>query len=265
MGMVIVVGGPQYRVGSHRLFVSLARDIAARGVAVLRFDCRGMGDSEGEFPGFEMVEPDIEAAITALLAFAPSISKVALWALCDGASAISVYAHKDPRVTNIALINPWVRTEAVQARAYLKHYYLQRLIHPAFLQKLRSGEFDALEATRSLVHIVVRALRGDPRREKDGANVGATLHDRMAIALGKFSGSILLIMSGRDLTAREFDDVTGHSRRWQEIFAADRFQRHELKEADHTFAQREWREQMTIWTNNWLKQNAAANRGSSAR
>lgn len=265
MGMVIVVGGPQYRVGSHRLFVSLARDIAARGVAVLRFDCRGMGDSEGEFPGFEMVEPDIEAAITALLAFAPSISKVALWALCDGASAISVYAHKDPRVTGIALINPWVRTEAVQARAYLKHYYLQRLIHPAFLQKLRSGEFDALEATRSLVHIVVRALRGDPRREKDGANVGATLHDRMAIALGKFAGSIMLIMSGRDLTAREFDDVTGHSRRWQEIFAADRFQRHELKEADHTFAQREWREQMTIWTNNWLKQNAAANRGSSAR
>lgn len=42
-GVLVVVGGPQYRAGSHRQFTLLARDLAAYGVPVLRFDCRGMG------------------------------------------------------------------------------------------------------------------------------------------------------------------------------------------------------------------------------
>jgi pimeloyl-ACP methyl ester carboxylesterase len=46
-GVVIVVGGPQYRGGSHRQFVQLARRLAHEGHAVLRFDVRGMGDSSG--------------------------------------------------------------------------------------------------------------------------------------------------------------------------------------------------------------------------
>eukprot|EP00487_Bulimina_marginata_P004583 TRINITY_DN21221_c0_g1_i1.p1 TRINITY_DN21221_c0_g1~~TRINITY_DN21221_c0_g1_i1.p1 ORF type:complete len:104 (-),score=8.73 TRINITY_DN21221_c0_g1_i1:127-438(-) len=33
-GVVIVVGGPQTRVGSHRLFVSLARELSKQGIAV---------------------------------------------------------------------------------------------------------------------------------------------------------------------------------------------------------------------------------------
>src|SRR5262245_60307703 len=37
-GVIIVVGGPQYRVGSHRQFVLMARELARRGHAVLRFD-----------------------------------------------------------------------------------------------------------------------------------------------------------------------------------------------------------------------------------
>jgi alpha-beta hydrolase superfamily lysophospholipase len=52
IGVVVVVGGPQYRVGSHRQFVLLARDLAAAGIPTLRFDTRGMGDSGGDFPGF---------------------------------------------------------------------------------------------------------------------------------------------------------------------------------------------------------------------
>ena len=41
-GVLIVVGGPQYRVGSHRQFTLLARHLASLRIPVLRFDCRGM-------------------------------------------------------------------------------------------------------------------------------------------------------------------------------------------------------------------------------
>ena len=40
-GVVIIVGGPQYRAGSHRQFVHLARALAGAGHPVLRFDVRG--------------------------------------------------------------------------------------------------------------------------------------------------------------------------------------------------------------------------------
>ena len=49
-GVVIVVGGAQSRVGSHRMFVTLARGLAELGCTVLRFDRRGMGDSGGDDP-----------------------------------------------------------------------------------------------------------------------------------------------------------------------------------------------------------------------
>jgi len=48
-GVLIVVGGPQYRAGSHRQFTLLARHLAERGVPTLRFDYRGMGDSDGGY------------------------------------------------------------------------------------------------------------------------------------------------------------------------------------------------------------------------
>jgi uncharacterized protein len=79
LGVVIAVGGPQYRAGSHRQFVLLARRLAAAGFAALRFDMRGMGDSEGEFPGFEGLGPDLTAAGHALMAQAPGVRRLVYW------------------------------------------------------------------------------------------------------------------------------------------------------------------------------------------
>src|SRR5450759_3426358 len=100
-GVVVIVGGPQYRVGSHRQFVLLSRALATAGYGVLRFDYRGMGDSTGAQRDFEAVSADIASAIDTLRQRLPSVKYIALWGLCDAAAAALLYCHdtQDPRVT----------------------------------------------------------------------------------------------------------------------------------------------------------------------
>src|SRR5690349_15977659 len=73
VGVLVVVGGPQYRAGSHRQFVLMARELARAGYPVLRFDYRGMGDSDGAPCSFEQIDPDIRAAIDAFMKHEPQL------------------------------------------------------------------------------------------------------------------------------------------------------------------------------------------------
>ena len=63
VGVLIIVGGPQYRAGSHRQFTLLARHLADAGHAVLRFDYRGMGDSSGDARDFLGIDADGQTCI----------------------------------------------------------------------------------------------------------------------------------------------------------------------------------------------------------
>ncbi|MFZ0692973.1 MAG: hydrolase 1, exosortase A system-associated [Alphaproteobacteria bacterium] len=254
LGVVIVVGGPQYRVGSHRQFILLARDLAARGFGVVRFDCRGMGDSGGEFPGFEHIEPDVAAAVELLVQRTPSITRIVLWGLCDATLAIARQASRDRRICGVVLVNPWVRSEASQARTHLKHYYLQRLVQKDFLTKLATGKFNPIASARALIRDTVRAFGAlddslPPTQEADGN----PLVQGMGESLQRFTGRILFILSGRDLTAKEFADATRRSKQWQRIYADDRVEVRRLDAADHTFSRRAWRDQVAVWTGEWIK------------
>lgn len=249
-GLVMVVGGPQYRVGGHRKFVNIARDLAAEGTAVLRFDCRGMGDSEGDFPGFELLDSDIVAAISALTSALPSVERIILWGLCDGASAICLCAHKLRRIGGVILINPWVRSETSAARAYLKHYYASHLFDRSLWRKIWRGEFDTLASIRSFARMLAQVISGKARGYGGQA---LSLPERMALGLKKFGGPIFLILSGRDLTAQEFRDTARTSRTWQSILQGKKLTLREIHEADHTFSRRAWSDQAQAWTREWLR------------
>ena len=111
LGVLVLVGGPQYRVGSHRQFLLLARRLARDGFPTMRFDYRGMGDSTGTPTTFEDTVPDIAAAIVAFKAACPTVQRIVLWGLCDAASAALLYwkATRDARVAGMVLLNPWIR------------------------------------------------------------------------------------------------------------------------------------------------------------
>lgn len=247
-GVVIVVGGPQYRAGSHRQFVSLARALAAAGYAALRFDYRGMGDSGGALRDFEQIDFDLRAAVDALVGAQPQIEQVALWGLCDGASAALMYAPQDARVTALMLANPWARGSETQARTRLVHYYARRLLSADLWRRALSGRLRLRES--------VGDLGGSVRQAVTPAASGG-FRQRMVDGLTAFRGPVLWLMSGADLTAREFETFMAGDRRRAALMSQPRCSRHDLPKADHTFSGPAAEAAVAAATCAWLQRHAA--------
>lgn len=244
-GVVIVVGGAQYRAGSHRQFVQLARFLAKSGFPVLRFDLPGMGDSPGELPSFEDTAPHIAVAINGFQQSQPGVQRVVLWGLCDGASASLLYmdATHDTRIAGLALLNPWVRSEVSLARARVKHYYWQRLQEPDFWQKLLRG---------GVGWGALQKLGRNVRRARGRGATQAGFQERMArgwLALGK---PILLLLSERDLTAQEFVEHAAGSSAWLNWETTSDVETVSIERADHTCSAPESRQATERGTLKWL-------------
>lgn len=260
LGLVLVVGGPQYRVGSHRQFVLLARHLAANGVSVFRFDYRGMGDGEGEARTFADIDDDINAAVNAFYRAAPTLRGVVLWGLCDAASASLFYGYQDERIKGLVLLNPWVYTEQGAAKTYLKHYYLRRLASAELWRKILAFQFDYRESFGSLARLAGTVMSGKNKTNRQTGASGSAKVDanlilpvRLRECLRRYSGPVLLILSGKDLTADEFREAAAADPEWRALLARDCIQRRELPDSDHTFSCRPWRDEVAAITLEWLQ------------
>jgi exosortase A-associated hydrolase 1 len=247
-GVLIVPGGPQYRIGSHRQLVTLSRHLASSGLPVLRFDHRGMGDSEGAMRIYEDIEEDLRTAIDTFFRLVPRLNDVVIWGLCGSASAAALYAHADSRVSGLVLANPWVRTPYGQAQTMVKHYYFPRLLRADLWKRLISGKVDVL---RSLREVLV-TLRAKGKKDR-GLDAAAPLPDRMAEGLRRFQGRVLIYLSGDDLTAKEFEEAIKGSKAWEAALHRPSVQWRRLPDADHTYSNAAWRDQVNRWTSEWSR------------
>lgn len=252
-GVLIAVGGPQYRAGSHRHFVLLSRALASAGFPTLRFDYRGMGDSSGASRSFEQVDDDFAAAIDAFRTTFPAVERLVFWGLCDAASAALLYldARGDKRIKGLVILNPWVRSEATLAQTRIKHYYGQRLLSAEFWRKLLRGQLGIGRALREFVASLrsARSVGGAP-----GAGNQLPFQARMARAFSAFSGPSLLILSGNDYTAKEFCEAARNGDSWAAALARDTVHTVRLEDADHTFSTAEWRDTVAREVIEWLRQ-----------
>lgn len=255
VGVLVVVGGPQYRAGSHRQFVLMARDLAKAGYPVFRFDYRGMGDSDGAPCNFERVDADIRSAIDAFMKHEPQLRGVVLWGLCDAASACLMYANTDERVEAVIIANPWVHTEAGAATAYIKRYYGQRLLQRSFWVKVAKGDFKVRDSVSDLARKLARAFVGSSAKQQQSSQ---PFIERMRSGLQRFARPVLLLMSGNDLTAQEFRDLCRANAAWAKLCARPTLRTIELRDADHTFSSRESLNEATSHCLQWLREHVHA-------
>jgi uncharacterized protein len=258
VGVVIVVGGPQTRVGSHRAFFYLADALARAGYPTLRFDTRGMGDSHGAFPGFEHLQPDLHAAVAQLMHCQPTVQRVVLWALCDGASAAMISASQlHPAVEGFVFANPWVHQPegagaAVAAKVQMKHYYAQKLTDLGFWRRLFSGKINPFRAGAELAGTAKAATARSDAMPSSATNYV----EAMRIGWSESHQPALVITAGQDLVAQEWL-ACQVSTAWATPRKAPTQTRH-FEAANHTFSTAAWRAQVEACTIAWIQETFQA-------
>jgi exosortase A-associated hydrolase 2 len=96
------------KLWAHRVFVSFARELSSAGIAVLRFDFRGEGDSERGFSesDFESRIQDACFAVDSLRELSPKVTEVTLLGLRFGASVAAAAAARLKNVARLVLWDP---------------------------------------------------------------------------------------------------------------------------------------------------------------
>lgn len=186
-GLLMVTGGTQTRIGSHRMYERLAKRLVEQGFPCFRYDRRGVGDSEGEDADWRDSGPDIAAAAAAFRRECPQLRRLIGFGLCDGASALAFHGAA-AGLSGLILLNPWlVEVQAgALAPAAVKAHYWQRLTSLEGWKKILSGSV----SYRKLFNGI-----------KSLAAVPSTLAEEVAAALEKSRLPVDLILASRDGTA----------------------------------------------------------------
>jgi len=254
VGVLILVGGPQYRVGSHRQFTLLARSLGELGIPSLRFDYSGMGDSEGEKSEFHEIEADISAALDNFFVLIPQMSRVVLWGLCDAASAALMFCHKDSRVSGLVLLNPWVHSGDYSPETKLSHYYAPLLKGKDTWRRFFAGEIHVASAAKDFARDLCLLLKKLVVRSAGGPSNHSWVASMLA-GLKTFDGKTLFLLSEKDFTAQEFQSLIANDKNWNKAVANAGAELCGIAGSDHTFSDIKWQDEVVQHTVRLVKKS----------
>lgn len=195
-GVLIVSGGNEILSGSHGGMASLADKLLKSGVSVMRYDRRGVGDSEGENKGYESSAADMAAALTAFRAVCPKLNRVVAIGNCDGATALALFGA-DLGIDGFVLTNCWLRDQrdALPSSAAIRGRYADKLKNPKEWARLFTGAVNIGKLASGL-----RKALFPPKPEPG-------IEDRLAMGLSALGNKVTLLNASRDATAMAFTDA----------------------------------------------------------
>lgn len=192
VGLLLVSGGNEVRAGPWSSQAQLAAALAAAGFPVLRFDRRGVGDSEGGNGEFRSSSADIAAALVAFRREVPELEHIAAFGNCDAASALML--ARGAGCDALVLANPWTfdAPESEAPPAALRAHYRRRLADPKALLRLLNGKVSLGKLFASLFSAA------KPAAARSG------LAGEVAQGLAAFTGPVRILIAENDRTAQAF-------------------------------------------------------------
>lgn len=164
--VILLNAGLIHRVGPNRIYVKIARALAAQGFRVLRLDLSGIGESMprvDNLPTQQRVVADVRDAMDTL-ARTHGAQRFILMGHCAGAIFSLLLASQEPRVTAAALINPeggnddWKEFDRQRKEAtyYANFYGRAALMNPERLRRLLTGKADYRTIAHNIFKFVLR-------------------------------------------------------------------------------------------------------------
>lgn len=246
--VVILNTGIVHRVGHHRMYVTMARILAAAGHHVLRFDFSGIGDSRNRDDNLSPIaafKADVGEAIDALTSSCGE-RDIVLIGLCSGADIGLQYGFDDRRIVGFVLLDPSIPPTF---RFYVD-YIRQRVRRmPSWLSFVAGrGRIwqDIGEFIRSNITSKPSTYRNsliDPQRRSELGQMYMTLVSRGA--------RLLVVLTGGPLEGRQ-----SYREQLLEAFPSvpfgDKLVLEYFEGSDHTFTSAQHRERLNNLVLNWI-------------
>ncbi len=149
VGLLLLNAGIVHHVGLQRLYVELARRLAHDGIATLRFDFSGVGDSDYRTDGVPFVAAALDETRRAMSVFEreTGVSRFLLAGLCSGAVIAFRTALEDERPRGVALVNPIGHLHGSECR-----------VPPSYIDRVRRRHFARLALRSSFRWKIARRV-----------------------------------------------------------------------------------------------------------
>jgi pimeloyl-ACP methyl ester carboxylesterase len=253
-GFVLVNAGMVHRSGPNRLYVNIARQLAAAGYPVLRFDLSAIGDSipRNDALVFEKSSISETSAAMAALGKHSGATGFVVGGICSGADVSFLTTRDNPAVIGAVLINGRglhgvtddtgdTIEAAVDAGASTRYLLQKSLFNPSSWMKLVSGEVNYREMLRLLAGKIVPQHDRTP----DAApGLRAAFH-----AVLERGTELLLVYSAGDPAIDYMKLMFG--KEMKKIVAYRNYCEIDMPHADHTFTPRSSRENLIAALRNW--------------
>lgn len=183
-GVILLNPGIVHRVGPGRIYVKIARALAAQGFTVVRFDFSGIGDSSVRLDNLRFEESSVDEALAAMsfLKTTRDINRFILLGGCSGAAVSLETARSDRRAIGAILINLPARAdddEQTIGRNHRHYYWNFALLSPTSWRKLLTGQSDYRKIGRALAQGIKRKFI-DPKKPSDSDQRFQTLLRELA-------------------------------------------------------------------------------------
>jgi pimeloyl-ACP methyl ester carboxylesterase len=262
--VIFVNAGAIYHIGWARMHVEMARELARTGIASLRFDLAGIGDSEAPPEGvrqlYGALSDDVGAALDWLEA--RGIRDLTVFGSCSGAYQAFHAAITDRRIKRIALVNQlcfvWGPAYAVQLEAWRR----TKATEVAARHDVRDAAIAALSARGLQARAIPPAKRLIKFALRHGTNLfvrgtmlwsGKNVVERWFRELSRRGTRVLLIYADKDPGLAELERYMGPE--GCRAVALPGVTKRVIEDADHTFTPPEARRRLRETLHAFLMEN----------